>query len=157
MGVDAQVTVDLDDVFSDLDKYYPGSKRQRRAATEESPVGRRTDAWDARPIIKMHRGEETEFFMLGSFAQALGKSTVTMRLWERKAYIPKSPYRLPSNAAPDGRVIPGKRVFTRDLIEAAIEEFARRDLLGTARVEWKYHRDLTIALFERWTAITTAN
>ena len=51
------------------------------------------------------------------------------------------------------KVQEGKRVFTRELIEAAVEEFAKRGLLGTARVEWKNHRDLTIALVERWAAI----
>ena len=146
------MSIDIDEVFADLDQFYPGSKRKRREASA-APVNKSDGAWDANPIIKVHKGVETEFFMLGAFAKALGKSNVTMRLWERKAYIPKSPYRLPSSTLPDGRKIAGKRVFTRELIEAAVEEFAKRGLLGTARVEWKNHRDLTIALVERWAAI----
>mgnify|MGYP006278590429 CR=1 FL=1 len=51
-----------------------------------------------------------------------------------------------------GKEVPGKRAYTRELIEIAVEEFAKRDLLGTARVEWKHHHDLTIALYERWNA-----
>lgn len=146
------MTIDIESEFSGLDEYYPGSRRKRRektVQTEESLGG-----WDAQPLIKMHNGQPREFFTVGALAQALGKSTVTIRLWERKAYIPKSPYRLPGHMRAGGPM-PGKRVFTRALIEAAVEEFGKRGLLGSARVEWKMHDDLTIALVERWTAITT--
>jgi hypothetical protein len=147
------VTYDIDKEFADLDSRYPGSKKTRREATAsvEEP------AWDAKPIIKKLGGVDTEFFLLGALANALGKSPVTIRLWERKAYIPKSPYRLPS-AARAGKTVPGKRVFTRGLIDIAVQEFHKRGLLGAARVEWNQHDDLTIAIFERWTALTdTAN
>jgi hypothetical protein len=147
------MTYDIDKAFADLDAHYPGSKRKRREATpvEEVP------AWDAKPIIKKLGGVDTEFFLLGALANALGKSPVTLRLWERKAYIPKSPYRLPATTKA-GKTVPGKRVFTRELIDIAVQEFASRGLLGAARVEWNQHDDLTIAIFERWTALTeTAN
>lgn len=148
------MTVDIDEVFADLDQFYPGSRRKRRPEPENST--RRADAqsWDSKPLVKMFNGTPTEFFYTGDFAKALGKSPVTMRLWERKSYIPKSPYRLPSTLKKDGTSVPGKRVFTRPLIEAAVDEFGQRGLLGAARVEWKHHRDLTIALVERWSAIT---
>lgn len=145
------MTAAIDEAFADLDDFYPGSRRRRREAAAAAAEERR---WDARPIVKMHKGEPTEFFLLGALAQALGKSPVTIRLWERRAHIPKSPYRLPDATTASGKRIAGKRVFTRGLIDAAVEEFASRGLLGAARVEWKHHRDLTIALVERWTAIT---
>jgi hypothetical protein len=44
-------------------------------------------------------------------------------------------------------------VYTRALIESAIEEFNRRGLLGSARVEWNQHEDLTDALVKRWKEI----
>lgn len=150
------MTYDIESEFSDL---YPGSRRKRRdrsAAVAERVV------WDSSPMVKMFGGVETEFFEIGALAAALGKRPVTIRLWERKSYIPKSPYRLPSHERPggttmlDGDTMPGKRVYTRPLIEAAVEEFDKRGLLGRIRVEWKEHDDLTIALVERWTAITTA-
>ena len=31
-----------------------------------------------------------------------------------------------------------------------VEEFSRRGLLGSARVEWKLHSDLTDAIVARW-------
>ena len=46
-------------------------------------------------------------------------------------------------------------MYTRALIESAIEEFSKRGLLGTARVEWGQHEDLTDALVKRWKDITS--
>ena len=144
------MTYDIESAFADLDAFYPGSKRKRRPESEKSVV--KAVDWDGRPLNKIYNGKPTEFFMNNSLAQALGKSPVTIRLWERKGYIPKAPFRLPGHTKA-GKEVPGKRVYTRELIEIAVEEFSARSLLGSARVEWKYHDDLTIALLERWTAI----
>jgi hypothetical protein len=135
-------------IFDDL--RYPGSKQLRRPA----PVRDEVPTWDSKPIKKMYRGAETEFFLPIALATALGKSPITIRLWERKGYIPTAPFRLPGYTDPKGTFHLGKRVYTRPLIEAAIDEFGKRELLGTSRVEWKNHSDLTIALTERWTSIT---
>jgi len=145
------VSIDIDTEFADLDR-YPGSKRSRRTAPDAPAV---VD-WDSRPVIKAFNGTDTEFFMPGAFAKAIGKSAVTIRLWERKGYIPRAPFRLPGYERA-GKTILGKRVYTRGLIEISVEEFASRDLLHVPRVEWSQHHDLTIALYERWnTYITTS-
>lgn len=149
MGVDAQVSIDIEAAFADLDQFYPGSKRKRRDAAEVVVV--ESGDWDSRPMVKTYNGKETEFFMPGALAKALGKSAVTIRLWERKSYIPTAPFRLPGHMRA-GKEVPGKRAYTRELIEIAVEEFAKRGLLGSARIEWKLHHDLTIALYERWNA-----
>ena len=83
----------------------------------------------------------------------MDKSLVTVRLWERKGYIPRAPYRLRSKTV-KGQKTGGNRVYTRALIESAVDEFSRRGLLGSARVEWNQHDDLTDALIKRWTTIT---
>jgi hypothetical protein len=145
---------DILKTFENLDK-VPGSKRVRR---ESSPVAdqRRkrilddeTNGWDSNPVIKSLRGQEVEFFTINSLATALEKSVVSIRLWEKKGFIPKAPYRLRSKTL-NGKKVEGNRAYTRDLIEVAIEEFSRRGLLGSARVEWKNHDDLTDALVKRW-------
>lgn len=146
------MTIDIDAEFADLDSRYPGSKRKRR---EPAPVVEASEGWDAHPLIKFMGGREVEFFTIGALAGALGKSVITIRRWERMSFIPQSPYRLPSHKRGDS-TMPGKRVFTRPLITAAVEEFDKRGLLGAARVEWKEHDDLTTALVARWLAITTA-
>ena len=146
---------ELDAVFADLE-YLPGSKRKRRDL--DPKVSRRksgeTNGWDENPIIKTLGGKETEVFTIGALAQALEKTIVTIRLWERKGYIPRAPYRLRSKTL-KGQKTGGNRVYTRALIESTIEEFSKRGLLGSARVEWNQHDDLPEALIQRWTIITS--
>ena len=145
---------EIEKAFADLE-YIPGSKRKRREPDQK--VSRRkvgeSNGWDETPIIKTLGGKETEVFTIGALAHALEKSIVSVRLWERKGYIPRAPYRLRSKTL-KGQKTGGNRVYTRALIESAVEEFTRRGLLGAARVEWNQHDDLTDALVARWKDIT---
>ena len=146
---------EIEKAFADL-IYAPGSKKKRR---EPDPkVSRRkpgeSNGWDANPIMKTLGGQETEVFTISALALALEKQIVTVRLWERKGYIPKAPYRLRAKTL-GGKKTGGNRVYTRPLIESAIDEFAKRGLLGSARVEWSQHDDLTEALVSRWKDITS--
>lgn len=139
--------------FEGLDR-APGSKQPRREPTELAEKRKKkamgeTNGWDSDPIIKTLKGVETELFTIGALSTALEKEIVTIRLWEKKGYIPNAPYRLRSKSL-NGKKVMGNRVYTRKLIEIAIEEFAARRLLGSARVEWKKHEDLTEALVRRW-------
>ena len=132
----------------------PGSRQPRR---QDTPVAQKkrakafgeSNGWDENPIIKTLQGKEVELFTIGALAQALEKQIVTVRLWEKKGYIPIAPYRLRSKSL-NGKKVNGNRVYTRELIEIMIEEFSRRGLLGSARVEWKLHSDLTDAIVARW-------
>ena len=145
---------EIEKAFADLE-YIPGSKKKRREA--DPKVSRRkvgeSNGWDENPIMKTLGGQEVEVFTISALAQALEKTIVTVRLWERKGYIPRAPYRLRSKTL-KGQKTGGNRVYTRALIDSAIEEFAKRGLLGTARVEWSMHEDLTEALVSRWKEIT---
>lgn len=144
---------DILKAFEGLDR-APGSKQKRREVTEvakkrKAKILGESNGWDANPIIKTLKGVETEVFTIGALAQALEKQIVTIRLWEKKGYIPIAPYRLRSKNL-NGKKVNGNRVYTRELIELTIEEFAKRKLLGSARVEWNQHHDLTEALVQRW-------
>ena len=146
---------EIEKAFADLE-YVPGSKKKRR---EPDPkVSRRkvgeSNGWDENPIIKTLGGQEVEVFTISALAHALEKSIVSVRLWERKGYIPRAPYRLRSKTL-NSQKTGGNRVYTRSLIEATIEEFAKRGLLGSARVEWNQQEDLTDALVKRWKEITS--
>jgi hypothetical protein len=139
--------------FEGLDR-APGSKQKRRESTPVADKRRKkasgeTNGWDENPIIKSLKGLETEVFTIGALALALEKKIVTIRLWEKKGYIPIAPYRLRSKSL-NGKKVNGNRVYTRELIEIAMEEFSKRNLLGTARVEWSKHEDLTDAIVSRW-------
>jgi hypothetical protein len=146
---------EIDKAFADLE-YIPGSKKKRR--DPDPKVSRRkageSNGWDENPILKTLGGVETEVFSISALAHALEKTIVTIRLWERKGYIPRAPYRLRAKTL-KGAKTGGNRVYTRSLIEATIEEFSRRGLLGTARVEWNQHEDLTEVLLKRWKEITS--
>ena len=146
---------DIEAAFADLE-YIPGSKKKRREL--DPKISRRksgeSNGWDANPIVKTLGGIETEVFTIGALALALDKTIVTIRLWERKGYIPRAPYRLRSKTL-KGEKTGGNRVYTRALIESTIDEFNRRGLLGSARVEWNQHEDLTDALVKRWKEITS--
>ena len=146
---------EIEAAFADLE-YVPGSKKKRRDL--DPKVSRRksgeSNGWDANPVIKTLGGVETEVFTIGALALALEKTIVTIRLWERKGYIPRAPYRLRSKTL-KGEKTGGNRVYTRALIESSIDEFNRRGLLGSARVEWSQHDDLTDALVQRWKEITS--
>ena len=139
--------------FEGLDR-VPGSKQKRRETNEVADKRRKkalgeSNGWDEAPIIKSLKGVETEVFTISALALALEKEIVTIRLWEKKGYIPIAPYRLRSKVL-DGKKVNGNRVYTRELIEIAIEEFNARGLIGSARVEWGKHGDLTEALVRRW-------
>lgn len=134
-------------------EYIPGSRHKRVPNPSRLVERYESNGWDANPIMKMLGGKDVEVFTIGALAAALEKQIVTIRLWERKGYIPRAPYRLRSKTL-NGKKTGGNRVYTRALIESAIEEFARRGLIGSARIEWNQHEDLTEALVRRWTEIT---
>jgi hypothetical protein len=146
--------------FEGLDK-VPGSRQPRREPTERAVKQRKkafgeSNGWDENPIIKTLNGVETELFTIGALAQALEKQIVTIRLWEKKGYIPIAPYRLRSKEL-NGKKVKGNRVYTRELIEITIEEFDKRNLIGAARVEWSKLRELTSTLVYRWSEATQKN
>lgn len=107
--------------FEDL-KDWPGRKQPvNRPSQEQEPQD--TDGWDKKPVVYIHGGVSREFFTIGHLADALGRSPVTIRSWESKGALPKSPYRSPR---PRGETLPGKekkgrRLWTRAQIEGILE------------------------------------
>jgi len=147
----------IDEIFGSLSEFYPGSKKKRRSVNPEVEAKKKKvsdqDAWDKRPLRKkLANGTEVELFSAGMFAEALGRPLVTVRLWERKGYIPRAPYRLRSIMV-NGVKKPGWRMYSRDMVESTIESFQSRDLLEAPRIEWDRERELTAELFNNWTQI----
>lgn len=142
---------EIEKAFADLE-YKPGSKQKRRTVNPEvsrKRVLKEDTPWDSSGIVKQLNGKETEVFTIGAMAQALEKSIISIRSWEKRGYLPRAPYRLRSKTL-NGVKVAGNRVYTRKLIEIVIEEFSKRGLLGVSRVEWSQHSDLTIAITSRW-------
>lgn len=150
---------EIDKLFGTLDDYYPGSKQKRRAVNPEVEKRRlakaEAGAWDERPMLKtLPNGKTLELFSAGAFANALGRPLVTIRLWERRGYIPRAPYRLKSQML-NGKKVAGWRMYSREIVEATLESFRSRDLLEAPRIEWDQMSDLTIELVETWNKIHT--
>lgn len=143
----------IDQTFASLDEYYPGSKRKRKEAPVKPEVPD-TAGWDSRPYIKtMPNGQDVEMFTIGALADALGRPIITLRAWMKAGYLPLSPYRLPSKVDKHGELRQGRRLYTRRMIEAAVEIFQSNGLLGTNRVEWSLHQRVPLDIAEAWSNI----
>jgi hypothetical protein len=146
---------EIDKLFGSLDDYYPGSKRKRRAPDPNVKPRKVStpESWDVDPQVKtLPNGKVIELFSAGSLGLALNRPVVTLRLWERKGYIPRAPYRLKSMMV-KGVKKPGWRMYSRTIVEATIESFQSRGLLEAPRIDWNRHHDLSIELMEKWIKI----
>lgn len=142
----------IDEIFSPLDNYYPGSRRKRREAPKPAAVDR-VGGWEDRSVTKAIHGKERPMYTIGALASAVNKSEKSVRLWTTRGYIPQAPYRLPSVRGADGVVRMGRRLYAKEMIEAAVGSFEKRGLLDSPRIEWSRHQDLTNELLESWREI----
>ena len=141
------------ETFKSLDDFYPGSRQKRRTTvTEKKSKAVETTGWDAKPQTKRVHGKEIEMFTIGALAQALGKAEGTIRSYQDKGYLPKTPYRLPTRMV-NGQPRAGRRLFTRSMVQAAVDAFAKRDLIDAPRVEWKNYKDLPLEIAVAWKQI----
>ena len=145
----------VDKFFSGLDDFYPGSKKKRRPVDPnvKPKKAKEEGSWDANPQVKkLPNGNVVELYSAGSLCQALGRPIVTLRLWERKGYIPRAPYRLKSIIV-DGVKKPGWRMYSKAMIESTVKIFNSRGLLEAPRIDWNRYPDMSIELAESWKAI----
>lgn len=113
------MTDQLAERFSDLD--YPGRRKPvNRGDKPQAPP--ETQVWDAKPLYYLVNGEKCEFFIIGHLAKALGYSVQSIRAWEDKGLLPRSPFRSPRTKGPvaGGRSNKGKRLWTRAQIEGIL-------------------------------------
>lgn len=146
----------IDSMFGNLGKTYPGSKQVRKSLAHPAKKKKEDiDSWEENSQVKkLPSGKEVELFSAGALALALGRPLVTVRLWERKGYIPRAPYRLKSIIV-DGKKKPGWRMYSRDMILSVINSFQSRGLLEAPRIDWNRHPDLSVEILENWTKIHT--
>lgn len=119
--------------FGSLGNTYPGSRQQRRqpaANIEEIREEEPTLSWDKNPKHYVVKGVSYEFFTIGHLAKALGKSTITIRDWEREGWLPQAKYR----TAPRGKAKAGLRLYSRAQIEGIIRIAKEEGLLDTDRI-----------------------
>ena len=143
----------IDDLFGEVGEYYPNSKRKRRPAAPVEEVAS-AGVWDSRPFHKtLPNGKTIEMFTINALAVALNRPLATLRLWLKEGHLPSAPYRLPAKQDKNGKERPGRRLYSRRMIEAAVEIFTRFGVLNTSRVEWTLHQQITTDLAEAWSQI----
>ena len=145
----------IDDLFSEVDEYYPGSKRKRKVKAEKpEPV---VKTWDSRPYVKPLNGKDVEFFTLGALATALGRPVITIRTWIANGYMPVSTYRLPDVVDKNGDTRKGRWLYTKDMINEAVRIFGENGLLDSVRIDWSSHRNVPQELSEAWVKLRETN
>lgn len=103
------------DLLGDLPDYPGNTPPKNRGKKQDAPS---SDLNGARGKVYRINGAEIELFTIGEMAKALGKSPVTLRMWEREGWIPKATYRTPT---PRGKQIPdrpskGRRLYSREQV-----------------------------------------
>ena len=146
---------DLVELFPGIDNFYPGSKRKRRedVISKSRSKPQSEGAWQDRSVMRDMHGVQMPMYTIGALAQAVNKSEKSVRLWISRGYIPKAPYRLPPVIGRDGVRRMGRRLYSKEMIESAVEAFRSRGLLDSPRIEWSRHRDIGPALAESWSQI----
>ena len=111
--------------FADLD--YPGRRKPVNRGDSDKRSASDIAVWDSRPIKYLVNGEVREFYTISHLASALGYSVQSIRAWEDKGLLPRSPFRSPRTKRPiaGGRSNKGKRLWTREQIEGIVR-LARR-------------------------------
>jgi hypothetical protein len=136
----------IEQSFADL--YYPGSKRKRR---EEKIIEPKNTSWDSRPRpTTLPNGKEIDLFTIGALAEALGRPVITLKLWMDEGHLPTSPYRLPTKTDKLGRERQGRRLYSRSMIESAIEVFTKFGVLHVKRIDWSKYQTVTEKIAEAW-------
>lgn len=147
----------LDEIFGDT-KPVPGKRPLR---TIDNPPAAQTrklvvdDEWDKDPVVKMLRGVRTEFFEIGHLARALGRSTVTIRSWEDKGWLPHATYRTqqPKGTQVPGKKTKGRRLYTRAQIDIIITAAVAHGVMdnGGKNAKWSaFRRDV----LDGWTQLS---
>lgn len=144
----------IESTFSDLDVFYPGSKRKRKTQEPKKREIEPVQGWDAKPYMKtLPNGRDVEMFTIGALAEALGRPVITIRTWIKEGYLPASPYRLPSKKNIRGEDQMGRRLYSRSMIEIVIELFGKAGLLYIKRIEWAENKQLTNDIADAWDKI----
>lgn len=136
----------IEKTFADL--YYPNSKRKRR---EEKVIEVKSTPWDShpRPTV-LPNGKEIDLFTIGALAEALGRPVITLKLWMDEGHLPTSPYRLPTKTDKNGKERAGRRLYSRSMIESAIEIFTKFGVLHVKRIDWSKYQKVTEKIAEAW-------
>jgi len=142
----------FDQLFPGLDEYYPNSKRKRKPYIAKKDLV--DSSWEDDFYLKtLPNGTQVKMYTIGTLSKALSRPTKTVRFWIEKGYFPASPYRLPDTVGSNGKVYQGRRLYTKAMVESAIEVLVNAGLFGSIRIDWRIHRNLSDKIAEAWSQI----
>lgn len=143
---------EIEELFGSLDVFYPGSKRKRREPVKPKVV--EPTEWENDYYKKTLPGNITlNMYTIGALAKALNRPIITIRTWIKEGYIPPSPYRLPSKLDKSGKERAGRRLYTKRMIDAAVQEFIRAGIINVSRIDWNQHQQVRNNLVDMWDKI----
>jgi len=137
--------------FGGLD--YPGRRKPVNRGTKAKPLPD-TGVWDEKPARYMVGGEIREFYTISHLAKALDYSVQSIRAWEDKGMLPRSPYRSPRTRKPvaGGKSDKGKRLWTREQVEGIVRLARRHNVIFNKKPPTAaFARDVRV-LFDKLTA-----
>lgn len=132
----------------DFRGFFPGSSVPLPGDTQEIEEPDNV-SWDTRPVVKLVKGKEVEFYTIGALCSALGRPAVTIRLWIRQGHLPAATFRMP-----DRNGIKGRRLYTREQVEAIISVARSHRILDSPRIEWSKHKTFAEEIREIWSTLT---
>jgi hypothetical protein len=142
----------FDQTFADLGDYYPGSRRKRREPPKVKEVI--PQSWEEDGVLKrLPNGNEVDMYLIGSLAKALNRPIKTIRSWMERGHLPTSPYRMPATIGKNGKEYAGRRLYSKRMVETAIDLFESAGLMSVDRVDWTVHRNLSDKITEAWDKI----
>ena len=123
--------IDTDDFFSDVidpeQVPVPGSRPRVQHKKAEPAPPKEGPRWDAFPKVYRVDGKDMELFGVNALARALGRTTSTIKHWERKGWLPKTNLRLPMQLRSgikkhyvQGMDVRGRRLYTHAFIEGIV-------------------------------------
>lgn len=117
------------------EKTYPGSRPPRNELIVDSTE----EPWLANLPYKefVVNGTPRRFYAIGALAQALGKSTVTIRSWEQKGWLPPATFRTPPPSSPQipGKTVKGLRLYTKEQVIFLAEAY-EKFVLNPRKPNW---------------------
>lgn len=105
-------------------KDWPGGRPPVNRTPDDAPrrpAEEGVDEWRNLAQALVYRGRTRAFYTIGALSKALGRSEVTIRSWEAKGLMPKTPYRTPAPSNPlPGTKPAGRRLWTVQQIEGIL-------------------------------------
>jgi hypothetical protein len=144
----------LTERFEDLD--YPGRRKPANRGTKAKAEVPDTEVWAENPVTCYRlpgAADPSDLYTISHLAKALNYSVQSIRAWEDKGLLPRSPYRSPK---PKGKPQAsgshrGKRLWTREQVEGILRLARRHKVILNKRPPTQaFARDVKV-LFDQLT------